>query len=266
MNKNFYDEMLNIINDYFVKRSLKTCLQSSPLFYLLLKNIKFFQGITNIDDNNKLYLDDIYITRLSKEDYEILDDMSFNNLIKKEQSRCYSQVKQFSKMFIKSVLDEVYYTAFPKNINNFDKYSYEPIFIDYELIVPNIMSAAKKFERINTIYPSYLILGTNFFNLFINSLPSRDSRSFDPDIKNIGFDSLYHDILLIVHEPLCPNNIGYFIMPEKIFLATTESVKSYSDRFSPFFASFLSNKISIRFGAQIISQSKYSVQKVILNC
>ncbi|AEE14571.1 hypothetical protein Thena_0942 [Thermodesulfobium narugense DSM 14796] len=265
MNKNFYDEMLNIINDYFVKRSFKTCLQSSPLFYLLLKNIKFFQGITNIE-GNKLYLDDIYTTKLLKEDYEILDDMSFNSLIKKEQSRCYSQVKQFSKIFIKSILDEVYYTAFPKNINNFDKYSYEPIFIDYELTVPNVMNAAKKFEEINDIYPSYLFLGTNFFNLFINSLPSRDNRSYNPDIKNIGFDSIYHDILLILHEPLCPNNIGYFIIPEKIFLATTESVKSYSDRFSPFFASFSTDKIAIRFGAQIISHARYSVQKVVLNC
>jgi len=89
MNKNIYNEMLNIINDYFVKRSFKTCLQSSPLFYLLLKNIKYYEGITNIENNNKLYLEDIYTTKLSKEHYELLDDMSFNGLIKREQSRCY---------------------------------------------------------------------------------------------------------------------------------------------------------------------------------
>lgn len=265
MNKNFYDEMLNIINDYFVKRSFKTCLQSSPLFYLLLRNIKYYDGVTTIE-NQKLYLDDIYVTKLSKKDYESLDDMAFNSLIKKEQSRCYTQVKQFSKIFIKSILDEVYYSAFPQKINNFDAYSSDTIFIDYNQIIPNIMSAAKSFEKLNNIYPSYLLLGTNFFNLFIDSLPSRNNRSYNPDIKNIGFDSVYHDILLIIHEPLCPNNIGYFLIPDKIFLATTESVKSYSDMFSPFFASFSSDKISIRFGAQLISQSKYPVQKIVLNC
>jgi hypothetical protein len=265
MNKNFYNEMLNIINDYFVKRSFKTCLQSSPLFYLLLKGIQFYNGATNIG-NQKLYLDDIYITKLSKEDYEFLDDMAFNSLIKKEQSRCYAQVKQFSKNFIKSILDEVYYSAFPNNINNFDSFSDETIFIDYNFMISNIMSAAKDFEKLNNVYPSYLLLGTNFFNLFFRSLPSRDNRSYNPDIKNIGYDSVYYDMLLIIHEPLCPNNIGYFVIPDKIFLATTESVKSYSDRFSPFFASFSSDKISIRFGAQIISESEYPVQKLILNC
>lgn len=265
MYKNFYDEMLNIINDYFVKRSFKTCLQSSPLFYLLLKGIQYYNGVTSIG-NQKLFLDDIYITRLTKEDYESLDDMAFNSFIKKEQSRCYTQVKQFSKIFIKSILDEVYYSTFPKNINNFDAYSDDTIFINYDLIISNIMKAAKSFEKLNNIYPSYLLLGTNFFNQFINSLPSRDNKPYNPDIKNIGFDSIYKDILLIIHEPLCPNNIGYFVIPDKIFLATTESVKSYSDRFSPFFASFSSDKISIRFGAQIISDLKFPVQKIVLNC
>jgi hypothetical protein len=266
MNKNFYNEMLNIINDYFVKRSFKTCLQSSPLFYLLLKNIKYYEGITNIENNNKLYLEDIYTTKLSKEHYELLDDMSFNGLIKREQSRCYSQVKQFSKIFIKSILDEVYYRAFPKNINNFDMFTDNPIFIDFNLIIPNVMNAASEFEKVNNMYPSYLILGTNFFNLFINSLSSRNNKPYNPDIKNIGFDNVYYDFLLIIHEPLCPNNIGYLLISNKIFLATTESVKSYSDRFSPFFASFSTDKISIRFGAQIISESEYPVQKLILNC
>lgn len=265
MCRNFYDEMLNIINDYFVKRSFKTCLQNSPLFYLLLTGIKYYNGVTSIG-NQKLFLDDIYITKLSKEDYELLDDMAFNSFIKKEQSRCYTQVEQFSKIFIKSILDETYYSTFPKMINNFDAYSDDTIFINYDLIISNIMNAAKSFEKLNNIYPSYLLLGTNFFNQFINSFPSRDNKSYNPDIKNIGFDSIYNDFLLIIHEPLCPNNIGYFVIPDKIFLATTESVKSYSDRFSPFFASFSSDKISIRFGAQIISDLKFPVQKIVLNC